>query len=200
MLDNKEEHIRNLRKVIEYTVDRKIRTPKDFDYLGQIIYNKLRFYISSTTLKRIWGYLKERTDTRVAILDALSRFVGYRDWDNFCQDFTEIEDSDQELVIVKDTLYSKSLQDGQMLDNHWYPNRTCRLQYIGKELFKVIDSTTGRLSKGDTFQCSLFIEGEPLYLSRFLHEENPPVVFVLGRRGGIVFSVVDEFSMDFFSE
>lgn len=39
MLDNKEEHIRNLRKVIEYTVDRKIRTPKDFDYLGQIIYN-----------------------------------------------------------------------------------------------------------------------------------------------------------------
>lgn len=80
------------------------------------------------------------------------------------------------------------------------PIGTCRLQYIGKELFKVIDSTTGRLSKGDTFQCSLFIEGEPLYLSRFLHEENPPVVFVLGRRGGIVFSVVDEFSMDFFSE
>ena len=168
--------------------------------LTKYYYNKLRFYISSTTLKRIWGYLKERTDTRVAILDALSRFVGYRDWDNFCQDFTEIEDSDQELVIVKDTLYSKSLQDGQMLDIHWYPNRTCRLQYIGKELFKVIDSTTGRLSKGDTFQCSLFIEGEPLYLSRFLHEENPPVVFVLGRRGGIVFSVVDEFSMDFFSE
>ena len=41
--------------------------------------------------------------------------------------------------------------------------------------------------------------GKEIDLS-FLHEENPPVVFVLGRRGGIVFSVVDEFSMDFFSE
>ena len=50
MLDNKEEHIRNLRKVIEYTVDRKIRTPKDFDYLGQIIYNKLRFYINVSSV------------------------------------------------------------------------------------------------------------------------------------------------------
>ena len=39
MLDNKEEHIRNLRKVIEYTVDRKIRTPKDFENLFKFIYN-----------------------------------------------------------------------------------------------------------------------------------------------------------------
>lgn len=189
-MNNKEEYIINLRKSVEYTIGRKIRTPKDFDFLSQTIYNKLHFYISSTTLKRIWGYLKERTDTRVAILDALSRFVGYRDWDNFCQDFTEIEDSVQELVIVKDTLYSKSLQDGQMLDIYWYPNRTCRLQYIGKELFKVIESTSKRLSKGDTFQCGLFIEGEPLYLTCFLHRENPPVVFVLGRKSGVNFSIV----------
>ena len=42
---------------------------------------------------------------------------------------------------------------------------------------------------GDTFNCELFIEGEPLYLSQLIHEGQQPMVYVVGKKDGIRFEV-----------
>ena len=75
--------LERLREAIEIAVDRKMKTPKDFDFLAGQIFDKLHENVSSTTLKRIWGYLPETSAPRVSTLDLLAQFVDYEDWDSF---------------------------------------------------------------------------------------------------------------------
>ena len=58
--------------------------------------------------------------------------------------------------------------------------------------FEVIEAEQTKLSVGDTFECDIFIEGEPLYLSQLIHEGRPPMVYVAGKKSGILFEVKSE--------
>lgn len=77
--------IGRLREVVEAAVGRELKTPKDFDYLAERIFDKLHQKMSATTLKRLWGYLSENNTPRTSTLTLLAQFVDYQDWDDFCQ-------------------------------------------------------------------------------------------------------------------
>ena len=90
LLEQQEEARARLCAMIEEAIGRKMKTPKDFDFLANAIYDKLHEKISSSTLKRIWGYLPETSTPRLGTLDILSQFVNYTDWKSFCaQTFSE---------------------------------------------------------------------------------------------------------------
>ena len=80
------EHIAALREAIEKAVDRKMQTPKDFDFLSESIFGKIGERVSPTTLKRLWGYLSEPTIPRLSTLNILAQFVGYVGWTAFCEE------------------------------------------------------------------------------------------------------------------
>ena len=42
------------------------------------------------------------------------------------------------------------------------------------------------LKPSDTFLCSCFIIGEPLYFDNFVRGHNPPTLFVVGNKGGLM--------------
>lgn len=79
-----EQALERLREEIESVVGRKMKTPKDFDFLAGQIFDKLHENVSSTTLKRIWGYLPETSAPRASTLDLLAQYVDYEDWESFC--------------------------------------------------------------------------------------------------------------------
>ena len=79
------QNLDRLRESIEAQVDRKMRTPKDFDFLSEQIFEKEHQTVSPTTLKRMWGYLSEKATPRLSTLNILSQFIGYDDWDSFCK-------------------------------------------------------------------------------------------------------------------
>ena len=70
---------------IEQKVDRRMKTPKDFEYLSVCIFETLHQRISSTTLKRMWGYVPESVKPRTSTLNLLAQFVGAENWEAFCQ-------------------------------------------------------------------------------------------------------------------
>lgn len=80
-----EQALAKLRELIEGVIERKMKTPKDFEYLSECIFDKFHEKISPTTLKRLWGYLSETTTPRKTTLDILSMFVGYDNWKDFCK-------------------------------------------------------------------------------------------------------------------
>lgn len=80
-----EQALAKLRELIEGVIERKMKTPKDFEYLSECIFDKFHEKISPTTLKRLWGYLSETTTPRKTTLDILSKFVGYDNWKDFCK-------------------------------------------------------------------------------------------------------------------
>jgi hypothetical protein len=82
-------HITRLRNDIEAEVGRKIRTPKDFDFLSACIADRLHQTISISTLKRVWNYVASDTTPRLSTLDILAQFVGSKDWEDYTTKNTE---------------------------------------------------------------------------------------------------------------
>ena len=108
-MDRQQQAIEQLREAIENEVGRKMKTPKDFDYLSETIERKLHEHISSTTLKRMWGYLAEPVTPRVSTLDILSQFLGHADWDAFCKSLPDESSVSTATVPDKKPLFRRHL-------------------------------------------------------------------------------------------
>ena len=74
-----------LKEEVEQLVGRKIKSPKDFDFLSRQIAGLVEETVSVSTLKRMWGYVKSTSKPSQFNLDLLSRMVGYPDWEAFCR-------------------------------------------------------------------------------------------------------------------
>lgn len=174
-------------QTIETAFGHKMYSPKDFDELRERIYIRLRVLISSTTLKRVWGYLPGDTEPNRRTLDTLARFIGHPDYEHFCQQPSNPEEIVSNPVLSRHINVREDLVENDRLTLSWQPDRLCNVRYLGNLQFRVVDSKNTRLQKGDYFQCSLIIEGEPLYLSHLLQGDNPPANYVCGKQGGIRF-------------
>lgn len=82
-MNNESVEIVELRKKIEESVGRVMHTPADFDFLSGAVWERIREYISPTTLKRTWGYLDGVKNIRFSTLETLARFAGFKSWDNY---------------------------------------------------------------------------------------------------------------------
>lgn len=191
MTEDKQLKIKRLCLIIEETLGYKVSTPRDFSCLSEIIFARHHVQISPTTLKRVWGYLKENTETRISTLNILSRFIGYKDWNEYCLSNNSIDIEMQEYFITNKKLSTCNVEIGQQIEINWYPNRSCIIRYIGSQTFKIIKSTNSKLYTGNTFKCSLFIEGEPLYMDDLVQNDETPAPYVTGKKGGITFNLIN---------
>ena len=153
-----------LRLEIETALERKINTPKDFEFLRERIYAWLHILVSRTTLMRIWCYVDEDVEPRKGMLDILAQFLGYQDRDGFCQNALLPKEQQSSPVLSRRLSVAKTLARCEWLRLIWQPDRLCEIEYLGELQFRVIASENTRLKMGDAFECSLIIEGEPLYI------------------------------------
>lgn len=183
--------IKELRNAIEVSVERPIRTPVDFDWLSGVIFAKLHQNISPTTLKRLWGYIDGADNTRDSTLTMLAQFIGYKHWDDFVQKLAENEVSQSE-EVTGDCIRTRSLKKNQTLEIGWQPNRRLLLYYLGNNTFKVLESYNSKIKTGDTFTCSIFMIGEPLYIDNLVQGSHAPIKFVVGNKTGLtLMNIID---------
>jgi hypothetical protein len=179
--------IYELRLRIEASIKRKIETPADFDFLRGIIWERTHEQISTSTLKRLWGYVDGVDNARNSTLNVLSKALGYENWDAFILKLKS-ENVDNSDLVMSESVSSGDLKIGDMLMIAWQPNRVCRLKYLGDNQFEVMESQNSKLKVGDTFRCGLFILGEPVYIDD-LRQNNgigEPKLFVIGNKSGLV--------------
>ena len=174
--------ISELKKQIEDLLKRKVKTPNDFIFLSGAIWERTRQTMSPTTLKRLWGYIDGADETRNSTLEILSRFLGYDNWDDFLKSISKNNGSDP---VISPHINAEELQINDRVIVSWKPNRRCTFRYLGDLKFIVEKAENSKLKEGDTFLASLFIVGEPLYLSELIQGNNPPVAFVVGNKDGL---------------
>ncbi|MBR7023183.1 MAG: hypothetical protein IKI09_06915 [Bacteroidales bacterium] len=179
--------VEKLRNDIETALGRSMQTPRDFDHLSKRIYARLHLMVSATTLKRIWGYLNDGGKPRNSTLTILAKFLGYRDWEEFHQNAILPEEQQSDPVYSRRLSVVEELQPGDRLRLTWLPGRVCDIEYLGGLDFRVVASEKTRLRPGDTFQCSLVVEGEPLYLDHLVQEGRTPIAYVCGKKNGVEF-------------
>ena len=179
-----------LRSEIETALRRKLCTPKDFEFLRERIYARLHILVSRTTLMRLWGYVEEDVTPRKGTLDILAQFLGYQDWDVYCQNSLLPKEQQSSPVMSRRLSVKNALKYGDKLRLTWQPKRMCDVEYIDDLTFRVVASENTRLQIGDTFQCSLIIEGEPLFLDNLRQSAIPSVpsiAYVCGKKSGVYY-------------
>lgn len=169
---------------VEKKYGRRVATSTDFESLSVVIEMETGELISSSTLKRLWGYVSLNPTPRIATLDVLARFVGYKHFKAFC-------DSLKESKAFVSTFFSSrcldisSLRVGQKVTLGWAPNRIVVLNYLGDFHFEVQSSENSQLCPGDRFELSNVIFEYPLVISRVLRDGKYLPSYIAGRQGGL---------------
>lgn len=184
--DDNQQNITLLKKHIEQMIGQPVTTPKEFTQLAEKIFHRTHVQISSTTLKRLWGYLNEPVAPRMSTLNFLAQFLGYSNWPSFCESTTSPLDAQSNLIINK-MLSTEQLPRYAHIRLTWAPERVCEIRHEGNGRFSVIHSEKTKLQVGDTFECKLFIEKEPLYLYNLIHQGQKVPAYVAGKKDGIHF-------------
>ena len=169
---------------VEKKYGRRIATTTDFESLSVVIEHQIGELISSSTLKRLWGYVSLNPTPRVATLDVLSRFVGHRDFKAFCNHLKESQ------VYASNFFTSRcqtvaELKPDTTVHIGWAPNRLVKMRYLGNYQFEVMSSENSQLMAGDRFELSEIIVGYPLYISRILRNGAYTPSYVAGQIDGI---------------
>ena len=179
-----------LLKEIENSLGKKLTSPADFELLSDNILNRNHAYLSRTTLMRFWGYIDDGVRPSRTTLNILSRFVGYSGWDDFAERHDGVaadEESPSNPIMGRKLSVAKELHKGDRLRLLWQPERVCDVEYLGDMKFRVVASVNTRLREGDTFQMSVIVEGEPLYLDNLRQADRPAIAYVCGKVSGVMF-------------
>ena len=169
---------------VEKKYGRRLATTTDFESLSVVIEHQIGELLSSSTLKRLWGYVSLNPTPRVATLDILSRFVGQKNFKAFCESLKESKAFVSTFFTAKYQTVAE-LASGVSVTVGWAPNRLVRLNFLGDFQFEVVSSENSQLLQGDRFELSEIIVGYPLYISRILRDGEYTPSYVAGQQGGI---------------
>ena len=176
--------IAELLLLVEKKYSKVLRTTTDFDVFLLYLKSELNELISTSTLKRLWGYVNDLHKPRKQTLDVLARFLDFDNFDLFCSWLKTSPSYNSSYFTTKQVIVS-DLKPGMLLEIGWSPNRYILLQYKGESNFEVVKSEQSKLSIGDSFEVTSFMLGQPLLLPYVVRngERTPP--FIAGRNGGL---------------
>lgn len=176
--------INTLIEHVERRIGRPIKSPVDFDLLSLRISEQISENVSTTTLKRIFGYIYTEHTPRYSTLSIISRFVGYQDWEDFCCNAMRKEEDSG--FITNKVIYSEYLSLGDRIELGWRPNRRCVVRYEGDNRFTVVESYGAKIQTGDTFHTRCFMLGHPLVISDLSRSGcSSPRCYIAGNRYGL---------------
>ncbi len=186
------EQIVRLKQAVEQAAGCKMSTPVDFDNLSSTIFEATHSYVSPTTLKRAWGYMRDRGSGYMPArftLVTLSAYLGFKDFDEFIG-YPQAEV--QSKLCFGETIESAKLTEGALLDLWWSPNRSCRLCHQEGARFVVVSVMNCKLRAGDIVECTSFTQNAPFYFNRVFRRGCQPMSYVAGSRSGAHYKLVSK--------
>ncbi len=189
-LVNDKEFISKLCVAVEKRIGRKMISPRDFEFLSDEL-TKIGTRISGSTLKRIWGYNRDISDTyqpykyTLISLVKLLGFNTFEDYIKYCKS-PEAESAS----YMGETVTTDEIMPGSIVELAWQPDRTCVLVCLEKGTFRVVHSENGRLLPGDVVKFMSLTQNAPLYFNEVLRPlSDEKFIYTAGQRTGIRYSI-----------
>ena len=173
-----------LLKEVERKYGREVHTSTDFESLSVVIERDINEYISSATLKRLWGYVSLRPAPRVATLDVLCRFIGFPSFNAWREELKHSPAFESGFFSTA-CITSEELRAGEMILIGWEPNRLVTLLYEGNDTFTVLKSENAKLKADDRFRATQFLLGYPLFIDHIDRADGPTPSYVAGKNNGL---------------
>lgn len=179
-----------LREEVARKYRRQIKTSADFSQLSEAVAESGAGYLSQSTLKRLWGYVKDTRRKHRSTLDILSRYIGYNDFAAYCSVLDKMNISDSDFAIG-DVLNASELEAGSMVEVFWKPDRTLTLRALEDMTFEVMACQNTRVAVGSTVRCMSFVTGQPLLLDLCSEASGEKMVYIAGKQEGIIWRIVE---------
>lgn len=159
-----------------------LRQPSDCEFLSLDIESKTGVHIGATTLKRLVGFAQDERMPHTSTLDALARYLGYLHWEQLAQ----IEDKgNSDFDTPDEEVRSADLQPDANIEITYLPDRMVRMQYLGKQHYRVVESLNSKLQVGDEIEILNFVLHHPLLVLNVWRNGESLGQFTAGRVSGL---------------
>ena len=185
---DKDEAIVALRQSVEKRLGSGVNTPSEFSLLERDIKRVAGRSVSASTLMRIWRYISGTTHPYTSTLNILAKYAGWHDFASFCKGGDDGGSND---VLAPRISVLTALAPRDHVLIRWSGDHEILVRYLGDGQFVIERSQNSKLSMGDTFTCSLIIEGHPMYLDNLVHQNDPVRCFVCGSNNGVHFELIE---------
>jgi len=155
-----------IKEKIEARFGKDIRYPKDCEALANHISESCRTRISSSTLLRLYGFVKGIREPRLHTLDIVAEYLGYKSWEELIASFDKKE-AVQKKTIEK--LKPENIKINQTVQIGYEPNRTIEFKKAGT-IFRIVSSNERRLLLNDEIKFSVIELHYPLTLTHVIRE------------------------------
>ncbi|WP_184547373.1 hypothetical protein [Mucilaginibacter sp. FT3.2] len=85
-------------------------TPSDCKVVSALIFNKTKYIVSETTLKRIYGFAYSKFNPSIFTIDVMAKYCGYNGWENFCEQQENNAEKASTSNVDWDSLSAKALK------------------------------------------------------------------------------------------
>lgn len=139
--------------------------------------------LSTTTLKRMLGFVNGPARPRQSSLDIIAQYVGYENYGLLAKDIGE--DSEISDFRAVDNITSDDLTVGEQIQLTYAPNRTLVLSYMGNNKYLINKSNGGKLQKGDKLLIAGFYIGFELLIVDVERNGNHLGSYIAAKQGGL---------------
>lgn len=170
-----------LKQKVEERLGLKPRTPNDFRTLSAEIRRTVGQTLGVTTLKRLWGYVKNPNSPTFSTLTILCRYVGETDWYSFCALNNMPGGSG---FNQQKTLYATDVPEGDTIRVHWGNNKNCLLLKLDSgSRFRVLASRNVKLDVDDVIVVPVIMLGEPFTVTECQRGDVAMGSYTSGKHG-----------------
>jgi len=162
--------------------ENELRIPSDCEYLSLDIESKTGIRIGATTLKRLLGFAQDERVPHASTLDAIARYLGFAHW----EELSQIEDKgNSDFDTPEEEIRSADLQLGVNVEMTYLPDRKVRMQYLGNQRYRIVESENSKLLVGDEVEILSFVLHHPLLVLNVWRDGESLGQFTAGRVSGL---------------
>ena len=159
-----------------------LRLPSDCEFLSLDIESKTGVRIGATTLKRLVGFAQDERTPHASTLDAIARYLGYAHWEQLAQ----IEDKgNSDFDTSGEEIRSADLQPDTIVEITYLPDRMLRMQYLGNNHYRIVESQNSKLQVDDEVEVQNFVLHHPLLVLNVWRHGESLGQFTAGRVSGL---------------
>lgn len=160
----------------------ELHLPSDCEFLSLDIESKTGVRIGATTLKRLLGFAQDERMPHSSTLDAIARYLGYAHWD----ELSKIEDDgNSDFDSFDDEVRSADLQPEVCVEVTYLPDRKVRMQYLGNQHYRIVESDNSKLQIADEVEIQNFVLHHPLLVLNVWRSGKSLGQFTAGRVSGL---------------
>ena len=169
-------------QLLKETSGNDLRIPSDCEYLSLDIESKTGVRIGGTTLKRLLGFAQDERTPHTSTLDAIALYLGYAHW----EELSQIEDKgNSDFDAPDEEIRSSDLQPNANVEIAYLPDRRLKLQYLGNQRYRVVESENSKLRVGDEVEIQNFVLHHPLLVLNVWRNGESLGQFTAGRVSGL---------------